>query len=140
MTISSGPFGASEALCEALASAGKCEHLEEGVVLFRQGEEVRGVYVVKSGRVRLSLAERGNVTDRFAGPGSVLGLPATMTGNTYSLTAQTLEACELLFVTRDDVLALLRLNAEFCFEVVEILAHEVGHMRRDTVTALASGN
>jgi CRP-like cAMP-binding protein len=140
VTISSGPFGASEALCAALAAAGKSENVEKGAVLFRQGEEVRGVYVVKSGRVRLSLVDRGAVSDRYAGPGSALGLPATMTGNYYSLTAQTLEATEVVFVTRDSVLSLLHRYPEFCFEVVEILAHEVGHMRRDTANALASVN
>lgn len=140
MTISSGPFGASEALCEALASAGKSEQFEKGVVLFRQGEQVRGVYVVKTGRVQLSLVDRGAVSGRIAGAGSVLGLPATMTGNVYSLTAQALEPAVVLFVTRQDVLGLLRRYPEFCFEVVEILAQEVGHMRRDTATALASVN
>lgn len=140
MTITSGPFGASEALCEAFASSGKSESFEKGSTVFRQGEEVRGVYLVKSGRVRLSLVDRGVVSDRFAGPGSVLGLPATMTGNTYSLTAQALEPCAVLFVPRDTVLSLLRHRPEFCFEVVEILAQEVGHMRRDTAAALSSVN
>lgn len=140
MITSSGPFGASEALCNALASAGNPENIAKGTVLFRQGEPVKGVYVVVRGKIRLSLVEREAVSDRMAGPGSVLGLPATMTGNTYSLSAQVLEASELLFVERDVVLGLLRRCPEFCFEVVEILAHEVSHMRRDTAAALSSIN
>ncbi len=140
MTISLGPFGASEALCEALESAGKVESCEKGSVLFRQGDIAKGVYVVKGGKVRLSLIEKGAVSDRIAAPGSVLGLPATMTGNSYSLTALVLEASQLVFVSRDEVLNLLRAQPALCFEVVEILAHEVGHMRRDTATALASVN
>jgi CRP-like cAMP-binding protein len=140
VTMASGPFGASEALCDALSSVAGSDRVEKGTVLFRQGEPVRGVYLVRSGRVRLSLVDRGNVTDRYAGPGSVLGLPATMTGNPYSLTAQAIEPTEILFITRVDVLALLHAKPAFCFEVVEILAHEVGHMRRDTASALASVN
>jgi CRP/FNR family transcriptional regulator, cyclic AMP receptor protein len=138
--IASGPFGASEALCEALAAAGKAQTVEPGTLLFRQGEHGRGVYLVQSGKIRLSLVEKGTASTRLAGPASVLGLPATMTGNNYSLTAEALEPSEVLFIERDEVLALLRRNPEFCFEVVEILAHEVGHMRRDTAAALANVN
>ena len=140
MTISCGPFGASEALCQSLGALGNSEHVDTGVVLFRQSEQVRGLYVVKSGKVGLSLADGGAVSDRLAGPDSVLGLPAAMTGNDYSLTARTLEPSEVVFVTRENVLALLHAHPEFCFEVVEILAQEVGFMRRHTATALASVN
>jgi CRP-like cAMP-binding protein len=126
--------------CAELTSVGRAEKTEKGTILFRQGEPVRGLYVVTSGSVRLSLVEQGAVSDRHAGPSSVLGLPATMTGNAYSLTAQVLEPSQVFFVERDKVLGLLREQPHFCFEVVEILAHEVGHMRRDTAAALASVN
>jgi CRP-like cAMP-binding protein len=136
------PFVASSQLCSALCAVGSAEKVSQGTVLFRQGEEVKGIYVVNSGRVRLSLmdASTGSVSDRFAESGSVLGLPATMAGNAYSLTAEVRSAAEVVFVRRERVLELLRQQTTLCFEVVEILAQEVAHMRRDAATAFSAVN
>lgn len=137
-----GPFEASPQLCSVLSAAGSMKNVPEGALLFRQGEEVKGIYVVKSGRVRLSLtdASTGSVSDRFAESGSVLGLPATMAGNAYSLTAEVRSQAEVVFVPRQRVLEILREQPTFCFEVVEILAQEVAHMRRDAATAFSAVN
>lgn len=136
------PFEASPQLCSALSAAGSIENVPVGTLLFRQGEEVKGIYVVKSGRVRLSLADAstGSVSDRFAESGIVLGLPATMAGNKYSLTAEVRSDAEVVFVPRKRVLDILREQPTLCFEVVEILAQEVAHMRRDTATAFSAVN
>lgn len=136
------PFAASSQLCSALCAMGEIQKVGDGTVLFRQGEEVRGIYVVTSGSVRLSLtdASTGSVSDRFAESGSVLGLPATMAGNPYSLTAEVRSEAKVVFVPRDRVLELLREQPVWCFEVVEILAQEVAHMRRHTACALSSVN
>lgn len=135
-------FAASQELCSALRAIGTANTVKEGTVLFRQGEEVKGVYVVNSGKVRLSLTDTttGSVSDRFAQGGSVLGLPATMAGNAYSLTAEVRSAAEVVFVPRERVLELLRVQPTLCFEVVEILAQEVAHMRRHTAAAFSSVN
>jgi CRP-like cAMP-binding protein len=85
-------------------------------------------------------ASTGSVSDRFAESGSVLGLPATMAGNAYSLTAEVRSAAEVVFVRRERVLELLRQQTTLCFEVVEILAQEVAHMRRDAATAFSAVN
>lgn len=136
------PFAASSQLCSVLCAVGSAEMVSAGTLLFRQGEEVKGIYVVNSGRVRLSLtdASTGSVSDRFAESGSILGLPATMAGNAYSLTAEVRSAAEVVFVPREQVLAVLRGQPALCFEVVEILAQEVAHMRRDAATAFSAVN
>jgi len=138
----SAPFAASSELCSALSAIGTVQVTETGTLLFRQGEDVKGIYVLNSGRVRLSLtdAATGSVSDRYAEPGSVLGLPATMSGNAYSLTAEVHSPSEVVFVPRDRVLEMLRLQPALCFEVVEILAQEVAHMRRHAATAFSSVN
>lgn len=61
------------------------------VVLFRRGEPAKGVYVLRKGSVVLSFDDRRH---RTAGQGWVLGLPATFSGEPYSLTAVTAENCE----------------------------------------------
>ncbi len=100
-------------------------------VLFRQGDAVTGAYLVLSGRVDLRLnAERSKrIVGRTAGPGAILGLPATVSGEPYSLTATTLEPCELVFIQRDDVLTTLRTHPARAMALLQTLAHEVHHLR-----------
>jgi CRP/FNR family transcriptional regulator len=46
------------------------------------------------------------ITD-ISGPGDVLGLSAVVSGSRYEGSAQTLDACRLVFVNREDFLLLL---------------------------------
>ena len=64
------------------------------------------------------------------GPGSLLGLPATLNGRPYSLTATVAEDCKLVFVRREAVLRLLRQNTFVCFQALQILGSEISDMRR----------
>src|SRR3712207_4574290 len=80
-----------------------------GVVLFSEGQAPRGVYVLCAGRVKLSTCSgdaRVLITD-IAGPGHVLGLSAVVSGGAHETTAETLDACRLVFVGREEFLRLL---------------------------------
>jgi CRP-like cAMP-binding protein len=136
------PFAASAQLRQALSACGQPQVTEPGTVLFQQGEAVRGIYVVNSGKIRLSLTDPDGLSapERIAQEGSVLGLPATMGGSPYTLTACVQERAQVVFVDRERALALLRQNPMLCFEVVEILAHEVSHMRLDTVVVFSGSS
>lgn len=142
MTNMLAPFAASVEFCSALSEFATTQSFNPGEILFRQGEDVQGVYLVTEGRIKLSVVEIDGVAgpDRTAESGSVLGLPATMTGNAYSLTAEAVTPVRVGFVKRNDVLAILRRRPELCFEVVEILAHEVRHMRCGAREALTVVN
>src|SRR5689334_23468023 len=75
-------------------------------VLFQRGENALGVFVVLSGTVELSLGnERSRQSiNRTMGPGTILGLPAAVSEEPYSMTATTLESCELIFVRRETII------------------------------------
>jgi hypothetical protein len=81
----------------------------KGKVLFQQGEAGRGVFLLRQGKVRLSLhaAGRKKLPYRIAGPGNILGFPATLSNAPYSLTAENLADCELGFAPAVDVINLL---------------------------------
>jgi len=87
----------------------------KGTVLFDEGQTPRGVYVLcGGGRVKLSTCSgdaRVLITD-IAGPGYVLGLSAVVSGGAHEVTAETLDACRLAFVGRDEFLRLL--GADVC--------------------------
>ena len=54
-------------------------------------------------------------------PGEVLGLSATVSGQPYGLTAETMEPCQANFVKRDDFLRFLKEFPQACLKVVEKL-------------------
>lgn len=102
----------------------------KGVILFRRGDPVSGLFLIRRGQVTLELGCDGRVYPaRILGPGSVVGLPATMSGAPYSLTAEVTEDSELLFVPRSAVIELLRSNPQRGFEVMAILSDEISKIR-----------
>ena len=96
----------------------------QGAVLFVEGQAPRGVYVICSGRVKLSTTSRDGKTLilRIAQAGEVLGLHATVSGKPYELTAETLQPCQLDFVRRDDFLRLLQHHADACLNAAQHLS------------------
>jgi len=98
-----------------------------GAILFSEGRQPRGVFVLCDGRAKLSIcSESGKrLMLRIAGPGEVLGLSSTMSGRPYEVTAETLEACQVVFVRRKDLLKFLREHREACLQVVHLLSSDL---------------
>ena len=96
----------------------------QGAVLFVEGQSARGVYIVCSGRVKLSTTSRDGKTLilRIAEPGEVLGLHATVSGKPYELTAEALQASQLNFVKRDDFLHFLEQHGDACLRAAQHLS------------------
>jgi CRP/FNR family transcriptional regulator, cyclic AMP receptor protein len=96
----------------------------QGAVLFVEGQAPRGVYVICSGRVKLSTTSRDGKTLilRIAQAGEVLGLHATVSGKPYELTGETLQPCQLDFIRREDFLRFLQHHADACLNAAEHLS------------------
>jgi CRP/FNR family transcriptional regulator, cyclic AMP receptor protein len=97
----------------------------QGAILFVEGQAPRGVYIVCSGRVKLSTTSREGKTLilRMAEAGEVLGLHATVSGRPYELTAETLQPCQLDFVKREDFMRFLQNHADACLNAAQHLSH-----------------
>src|SRR5215475_1423574 len=95
-----------------------------GAVLFVEGQSPRGIYVIRSGRVKLTTTSRDGKTLilRIAEPGEVLGLHGTVAGKPYELTAETLQPCQLDFVKRDDFLKFLQVHGDACLNAAQHLS------------------
>ncbi|HEX4922425.1 MAG TPA: cyclic nucleotide-binding domain-containing protein [Candidatus Bathyarchaeia archaeon] len=113
----------------ALQAIGNSVGKSKESILFRRGDKPVGVFLVREGRVRLSL-DGTSVASRTLGPGSVLGLPATLNRRPYSLTATATENCQLDFIPREAVVRLLRKNTVVCFQALQVLGNEISDMRR----------
>jgi CRP/FNR family cyclic AMP-dependent transcriptional regulator len=96
----------------------------QGAVLFVEGQPPRGVYIVCSGRVKLSTTSRDGKTLilRIAQAGEILGLHATVAGKPYELTAETLQSSQLDFVRRDDFLKFLQNHGDACLNAAQHLS------------------
>jgi CRP/FNR family cyclic AMP-dependent transcriptional regulator len=77
-----------------------------GSILFLENEAPRGIFVVCSGQVKLSVSSKSGKTliQQIAKPGEIIGLSASISGRPYEVTAETLYPSELGFIRRDDFL------------------------------------
>ncbi len=126
-------FYAHPDLQKALVALATPVSKKKGAVLFRQGQQPEGVFLLQVGKAELTLRATGEgvVLPRTVGPGSVLGLPASIGGKGYSLTAKTIEDCTLAFVDRKKVVKLLRDNGQLCMHAVEIIGRELTSLRQE---------
>ena len=95
-----------------------------GAVLFVEGQNPRGIFVLCKGRVKLSLCSSTGKTliMKLVEPGEVLGLSATISGKPYEVMAETAEPCQVNFVRREDFLRFLRHHSEAGLRVAEQLS------------------
>jgi CRP/FNR family transcriptional regulator, cyclic AMP receptor protein len=93
-------------------------------ILFVEGQEPRGVFVLCNGRVKLSTnsADGQSIIVRIAEPGEVVGLAGTLSGKAYELTAETLEPLQANFIPRGAFLRFLGEHGEAAVRVAEILS------------------
>jgi CRP/FNR family transcriptional regulator, cyclic AMP receptor protein len=96
----------------------------QGAILFVEGQSPRGIYIICSGRVKLSTTSRDGKTLilRIADPGEVLGLHGCVSGKPYELTAETLQPCQLDFIKRDDFLKFLQNHGDACLNAAQHLS------------------
>ena len=112
--------------------------------LFVEGQNPRGVFVLCHGRVKLSTnsADGRSITVRMAEPGELVGLPSTLSGKPYELTAVALEPLQANFIPRDAFMQFLREHGEAALRVTQMLSQiyhatllEVRHLGLSTSTA-----
>jgi len=75
-----------------------------GTVLFIEKDPHRGIFLLCTGKIKLTISSSGGKTLilRLARPGEVLGLMAAISGTPYEATAETMEPCQLAFIRSDD--------------------------------------
>jgi CRP/FNR family transcriptional regulator, cyclic AMP receptor protein len=104
-----------------------------GALLFVEGQLPRGIFVLCKGSVKLSINSPSGRTMivKLAEPGEVLGLSATISGKPHEVTAETIDACQVNFVKRDDFLRFLKNDVEVCFKVAEQLSEKYHNACRE---------
>src|SRR4051812_29599893 len=72
----------------------------KGSILFAEGRPPRGIYVLCSGRAKLTVcSESGKrLLVCVAGPGDLLGLGAAISGTNYEVNCELLDPCLIAFI------------------------------------------
>jgi CRP/FNR family cyclic AMP-dependent transcriptional regulator len=98
----------------------------QGALLFMEGEAARGVHILCQGRVKLltTNAEGKTFILKIAQPGQVFGLNSIVTGRPHEVTVETMQPCQVAYVSKEDFLRFMKENGEACLRVVQQLGQE----------------
>lgn len=97
----------------------------KGTLLCLEGQPARGIYVLCTGRAKLSTtsSEGRSIILRIAEPGEVLGLTAVVSNAAYQATVETLEPTQASFISQGDFIRFLQEYADVGIKVAQQLTH-----------------
>jgi CRP/FNR family transcriptional regulator len=97
----------------------------KGALLCIEGQPPRGVYILCTGRAKLSTtsAEGKTIILRIAEPGEVLGLSAAVSDSPYEATVETLEPTQANFISRADFFNFVKEHSDVGLRVARQLTH-----------------
>ena len=121
------------AVAEALEQDALTTSYPTGAVLFAEGQSPRGVFIVRRGRVKLSVcgSDGRTLILRIADVGCPLGVAAVVSGRQYEATAETQEPAEISFLRQSDLLRLMRQHGEFALWVTQNISADYASTCRE---------
>ena len=133
------PFNSSLRAIPGIDRVSRTRIYPRGAAVFHEGNVARGVYVLSSGREKVSIssADGKKLIIRIARDGDVLGLYAGLTGRPFEATAEMVEGGRVDFISRADLLNLMEqqpLNAD----LVEVFSRQFSEFVDNTRMLLLS--
>ncbi|MGC2196724.1 MAG: Crp/Fnr family transcriptional regulator [Terriglobales bacterium] len=130
------------AIVRELETVTLTNHYPTGAVLFSEGLAPRGIYVVQSGLVKLSVCASDGRTLilRIAQAGEALGVASTIGGRDYEATAEVQQPCDVTFIRQSDVLRMMRVHGEFALWITQLLSRDYNFTCREIRTLMLSGS
>jgi len=117
----------NESVIRALCRYEKAEGWPTGSVLFREGEQPRGVYIIHSGEIDQLFSSRSGHTKPLlvAGPGQILGLSCVVSGKAHNCSATARTPSVTGFIDRDRFTTLLAEQPALWWSVLQILSTDI---------------
>lgn len=105
----------------------------KGSMLFVEGEFPRGVFLLCSGRAKITTSsfEGKTLIVKIAEAGEVLGASATILGKPYEVSAETIEPSQLNFIKRDDFMNFIRTYPDVCIHTAQQLSEKYQSAQRE---------
>lgn len=112
-------------LAETLQQIKATSVYPKGTLLFLEGQPSRGVFILCTGRAKLSTtsAEGKSIILRIAEPGEVLGLTSVIAGTPCEATVEIMEPTQANFIAKADFIRFIDQNAEVGMKVAHQLTH-----------------
>jgi CRP-like cAMP-binding protein len=131
MFLDPSAFVAEPDLIRALWQHATPLDCSEGRKLFRQGDDPSGLFILHSGDAIMILENDGGaqVARVAMPPSSILGLPALVSDEPYSMSAVAKKGATVGFVTRNDFSSLMLTEPLLALMIVQVLAAEVRSAR-----------
>jgi CRP/FNR family cyclic AMP-dependent transcriptional regulator len=123
----------SQAVADIVENEALTTTYPTGAVLFAEGQSPRGVFLIRRGRVKLSIcgSDGRTLILRIVEAGSPLGIAAVVSGRQYEATAETQEPCEISFLRHSDLLRLMRLHGELALWVTQHISRDYASTCRE---------
>jgi CRP/FNR family transcriptional regulator len=123
----------SPAVVDALELESLTTTYPTGAVLFAEGQAPRGVFIVRRGRVKLSIcgSDGRTLILRIVEAGGPMGVAAVVAGYKYEATAETQEPCEISFLRQSDLLRLMRQYGELALWVTQHISQDYASTCRE---------
>lgn len=98
----------------------------KSAMLFIEGQQPRGVFVLCAGKVKLSTSssEGKTLITKLSNAGDVLGLNAVISNHAYEVTAEMIEPGQANFIPREALLQFLKDYGEVALRIAEQLSRD----------------
>ncbi|MFQ5353662.1 MAG: Crp/Fnr family transcriptional regulator [Thermodesulfobacteriota bacterium] len=96
-------------------------------VIFLEGDMVEGLYVLRTGRVKLlrgSLKGKEQII-KILGPGDILGFEVFYGAHAFTNTAIAMEDCELCYISRNDFFSIIERDSGLARKLILALGREL---------------
>lgn len=117
--------------CERIVADGRLYDMPPGGYFFRQGEDSTMLYVILTGRVKLSqvTTEGNQVIVNYFGPGEGLGIIMALNELPYPLSAEAIEPCRAVGWSREVMLDLMKGNAQLAINGMNMVGRRFAQMQ-----------
>lgn len=115
---------------EVIASIAGTKDLPKGEILFVEGDEGDGFYIVNSGRVKIfkESPDGKEVIIHICGPLDQFGQVAVYAGRTFPASAQAMADSKLLFFPRKEFRALIKKKPDLALSMLSSLSMRIRHV------------
>ncbi|MGA9270370.1 MAG: Crp/Fnr family transcriptional regulator [Lutimonas sp.] len=102
-------------------------HFQKGEVIFSEGNTLRGVYCLHSGKCKMTkLAPNGKEQIvRFIRKGEMVGHRSVISNSVAHLTVTALEDMEVCFIPKQEILDLFKSNSDFSLGITQSIAEDL---------------
>jgi CRP/FNR family transcriptional regulator, cyclic AMP receptor protein len=114
--------------------------VQAGDLVFRQGDDADGLYIIAQGRIAIAARTPGDdeIAVTEAGPGSIMGELSLLDGGKRSATARAIDDASGLFIGLSRVRALAAIGRPAAFALTDQLRSEVIRRFRATIAGIAA--